>query len=222
MNVMNLLNRLSSFKVLMSNWVLFSALVALLFVCPFFWGNLQEIVFDLLVTLVILLSVFATAGEKSKRVLIGFGLTILAVWLTRVISMPNLNFLLRLVVIIYFITIVFKFINLVSKREEVGGSVMVEAVNGYLLMGLGFSFLVNFVNVYYPDVFSFQAPLEGEIVYDPIYFSFVTMTTLGYGDLLPLGQAGKAIALVITLSGQFYLVTIMAFLVGKLLARKND
>jgi hypothetical protein len=47
------------------------------------------------------------------------------------------------------------------------------------------------------------------------------MTTLGYGDLLPVTPGAKSMAVLITLSGQFYLVIIMALLVGRLLAGVN-
>jgi hypothetical protein len=210
------------FKVLMSNWALFIVIFASLFVWPFFGGAVQEFAFDLFISAVIILSVFAVAGERNNKQIFQFGITLAAIWLTRLIEMPLFNGILRFVVIIYFISVVFKFIKLVYKRVNVDRYVIIEAVNGYLLLGIGFSLLVAFSNIYFPNAFSFKLPHDGSVSYDPIYFSFVTLTTLGYGDKLPISDVAKSVSLLITLSGQFYLVTIMAFIVGKMLTKTED
>ncbi len=57
--------------------------------------------------------------------------------------------------------------------------------------------------------------------HDYLYFSFVTLTTLGYGDITPVAAATKSIALVIAVTGQFYLTILVAMLVGKYLSQKN-
>ena len=136
--------------------------------------------------------------------------------------MPFINGLLRAMVIFYFLTVVFKFIALVSERKTVDNYVIIEAINGYLLLGIAFSLLIAFSMIYFPDAFNFSIPDDGSMPYDPFYYAFVTLSTLGYGDKLPLKDPAKAVSLLITLSGQFYLVTIMAFIVGKMLTNKKD
>ena len=49
---------------------------------------------------------------------------------------------------------------------------------------------------------------------DFLYFSFVTLTTLGYGDLLPLSATAKTLAFVEAIFGQFYIATLVAGLVA--------
>jgi hypothetical protein len=51
---------------------------------------------------------------------------------------------------------------------------------------------------------------------DYMYFSFITMATVGYGDLTPRGGLGRALAVTEGLFGQIYLVTAVAALVGNL------
>ncbi len=207
---------------IISNWALFAVIFALLFVWPFLGNStIQEASFFLFISSVLLLSVFAVAGDKSRKSIIHFVITISALWISKIVHMPVLNGLLRFIVIIYFITTVFKFIILVSKREKVDNYVIIEAINGYLLLGISFSMLIAFINMYFPDAFNFKVPNDGTISYDPLYYSFVTLSTLGYGDKLPVEAPAKAISLLITLSGQFYLVTVMAFIVGKMLTNKQ-
>jgi hypothetical protein len=54
------------------------------------------------------------------------------------------------------------------------------------------------------------------------YFSFVTLTTTGYGDLTAAGNLGRSFAVLEALTGQIYLVTIVALLVSNLRGRPRD
>ena len=61
----------------------------------------------------------------------------------------------------------------------------------------------------------FRTAQEGTQTSAPmIYFSFVTLTTLGYGDIVPLSPAARALAMVEALLGQLYLTVLVARLVG--------
>ena len=53
------------------------------------------------------------------------------------------------------------------------------------------------------------------------YFSFVTITTLGYGDIIPLSNKASALALLEALIGQVYLVVLVAWLVGMHVSRRS-
>ena len=51
------------------------------------------------------------------------------------------------------------------------------------------------------------------------YFSFITLTTTGYGDLTAAGNLGRAFAVLEALTGQIYLVTVVALLISNLRRR---
>jgi Ion channel len=53
------------------------------------------------------------------------------------------------------------------------------------------------------------------------YFSFTTLTTLGYGDFTAAGDFGRALAVLEALTGQIFLVTLVAFLVTRFQARRD-
>jgi voltage-gated potassium channel Kch len=57
-----------------------------------------------------------------------------------------------------------------------------------------------------------------------IYFGFVTLTTLGYGDVVPLTPAAKSLAIFTSITGQMYVAIIIAALVSKYLSqpKKNN
>ncbi len=61
----------------------------------------------------------------------------------------------------------------------------------------------------------------GERFHDYLYFSFVTLTTLGYGDIMPASALAKSTTVIIAVTGQLYLTILIALLVGKFLSRKE-
>ena len=57
---------------------------------------------------------------------------------------------------------------------------------------------------------------------DVTYFTFVTMSTLGYGDVLPGIPLTRSLSIFISITGQIYLAVIIAMLVGKYSAQKSN
>ena len=55
-----------------------------------------------------------------------------------------------------------------------------------------------------------------------IYYSFVTMTTLGYGDIAPLDRATRTLSWMQAVAGQFYVALVIAWLVSALPRPGND
>jgi magnesium-transporting ATPase (P-type) len=108
---------------------------------------------------------------------------------------------------------IFFLIFITSFFPESWGQVILEAINGYLLLGLVFTFLIGLMIQFDPLSFNFgrtETPLH-----DSMYFGFVTFATLGYGDLLPVKPYAKSLSILIGVCGQLYLAIIIALLVGK-------
>ena len=55
-----------------------------------------------------------------------------------------------------------------------------------------------------------------------MYYSFVTLTTLGYGDLTPVKPIARTVGYLEAIVGQFYLAVLVAWLVGMYLSGKNQ
>jgi hypothetical protein len=127
-----------------------------------------------------------------------------------IIQIPRLAFL-GLLYLIIFINIFKEF----RSRKEVNLDFIFGAISGYLLLGLIGSFLSVVIDVYYPGSFSFAAATVD--FQDYIYFNFVTLTTLGYGDILPVTSQGKMFSVGVALIGQLYLTITIALIVGRYL-----
>lgn len=97
--------------------------------------------------------------------------------------------------------------------NSVGESILFKIftlVIPYLLIGLFFSACWGMV--YISDSSSIRGCFNG--VYDVIYFSFVTLTTLGYGDHTPVSTYSKILVVVETIIGVFYMSLIVGVVIG--------
>jgi len=92
------------------------------------------------------------------------------------------------------------------------------AICVYLLMGITWAGAYAFIAYLEPSSFS-----VGATDFDSfLYFSFVTLTTLGYGDLLPVSEAARTAAIMEAMSGVLYSATMIARLVGIHASQHSD
>jgi len=100
---------------------------------------------------------------------------------------------------------------------------IVGAVCVYLLLGVMWSIAYNVLEYLQPDSFKGLTELVSP-VWNPdwIYFSFVTITTLGYGDITPLTQTARSLTVAEAIVGQFYIAVLVAGLVSAYISSKRD
>jgi hypothetical protein len=96
----------------------------------------------------------------------------------------------------------------IGYRREVDQETMLGALAAYLLIGMAFAFVYQFVGSVQAGPF-FGADGDGTVS-DDLFFSFVTLTTTGYGNLVPAGNPGQSLAVLEALVGQLFLVTAVA------------
>jgi hypothetical protein len=102
--------------------------------------------------------------------------------------------------------------------EGVDMEVVLGALSAYLYLGSYFAFLYNAIATVTKVPFFAQPGSESMLNY--IYFSFVTLTTTGYGDLSPAYGPGRMIAIIEAIIGQLYLVSVVALVVSAFGKRK--
>jgi hypothetical protein len=88
------------------------------------------------------------------------------------------------------------------------------ALSVYLLGGIFFGVLYSAVERAWPGSFAASGTATGLPLPDAIYFSFVTLATLGYGDLVPVSRVARGLAVIEAVAGQLYLAVMIARLVG--------
>ena len=96
----------------------------------------------------------------------------------------------------------------------ISGQTVLGAICAYLLLGMAFAFAYHALWALDPD--TFKGDLGPSPQFGLLYFSYVTLATLGYGDVVPVGQLARSFAMIEALVGQIFLVTLVAALVGNL------
>jgi hypothetical protein len=106
------------------------------------------------------------------------------------------------------------------EQHEVTAATLAGVLAIYLLAGMFFSFLYGVVGAIDPnDLFAQLSHSNRE---DQLYFSFVTLCTVGYGDLTPAGGLTRSFAVTEMLAGQIYLVTVVSLIISNLGARRRQ
>ena len=174
--------------------------------------------YSVLVNLILICVIFCL--DRSYKIFSSITVTVLLIilntaYFTRTQLMNGISDGLNL---IFFIFAVYRLLKQVAQSKQVTTKVIVQSVSGYLLLGLVFSMAVARLDFLQPGAFSFPADENGSFqrnFYDHLYFSFITMGTVGYGDLLPKTPFAKSFSTLIGVSGQLYVAIVIAMLIGK-------
>jgi hypothetical protein len=105
-------------------------------------------------------------------------------------------------------------IRRVARAPVITFRVVLGALAIYLLFGLAYSYLYAFVQFIQGQPFFSQTPTPSSTIY--LYFSYITMATVGYGDYTPATDLGRMLAVSQALLGQLYLVSVVAVIVGNI------
>ncbi len=161
--------------------------------------------------------VFALTTSNAKPVWIrrAIGLAILAVALMIVAAITgddSWHSASSLITVVLVFTAMGRVLVTVVTAPHIGARTILGAISVYTALGLLFAFLfATIARIQEATFFTGVADPSGS---DFIFFSYTTLTTVGYGDLVPAGQPGQMIAGLEMLLGQIFLVTLVAGLVS--------
>jgi hypothetical protein len=101
----------------------------------------------------------------------------------------------------------------IFKEEEVTEDLITGAICVYLILGMVWAFVFYFLELAKPGSFSFATTFQQDIG-SFMYYSFITLATVGYGDIVPLTSPARSLAVLEAVTGQLYLAVTIARLVG--------
>ena len=114
---------------------------------------------------------------------------------------------------LFFIHVIYTVSSFIwNERHRVNRDVILAAVSVYLLIGLSWAYLYEFLEMSSPQSFSCPAPILHNDDFQ--YYSFVTLATVGYGDIVPVTRPARALSVLEALTGQLYLAILISRLVG--------
>lgn len=110
------------------------------------------------------------------------------------------------------------------RAERVNPRVILGMFSGYITLGFIGLFLLQLVLMDNPEALYFVLGEQNGMHADSseiMYFSFITLLTIGYGDILPNSLPAQKTAVLLGLAGQFYLTVVIAMIVGKYLKERD-
>lgn len=215
-------------KLARNNIILLVCLLALIFLFPLFKER-DSLVRDLLLTGVFFSGVFSLDfSPKSLKILLPLGtVTAATTWIDHFVQ-NDVAYLANFITsFLFLVAIVVLMVRHIARSKNVTATIILSSINGYLLLGVLGGVLLAISDVAHHYIFSpgsqtILFPGEGIPQFnDFIYFSFVTLTTLGYGDVTPISHLSRSTALLIAVTGQLYMTVLIAMLVGKFLAQSK-
>lgn len=97
------------------------------------------------------------------------------------------------------------------------------AICGYLLLGLSWGYIYLLILYHHPGAFHPSEPVLSQVSYEPIiYYSYVTLTTLGYGDIVAISVPAKTFSWLEAIAGQMYLTILIAALIGGFISQRTQ
>jgi voltage-gated potassium channel len=209
----------------LANQILFAFLFLTLFLVPIVPSQMHRFTYSFLFSGMILLGTQLIA--KNKRMLLTYAfIAIVMVWVGDLMDLRIIKGISKGINIILFMFIVVNLVRQVSKAKTVSQIVILESINAYLMTGLVFSIMVAIMMTLNPGSFSFNNFNTGGFQADStyhqyIYYSFITLTTVGYGDVVPLTSEARSLAMMICVTGQLYIAVVIALLVGKYISQQG-
>jgi len=114
----------------------------------------------------------------------------------------------------------------VAGESDIGADTIMGGICAYYLIGFVWAFLYAVIYLSNPESFEMtikNAPsVSGNMISDLWYFSYATLTTIGFGDVVPVSETARAFVILEGVVGQIYLVVFIARLLGLHLTRRES
>lgn len=197
------------------------SIILYIFVLPVIIGESQKDLIYAGFYSLILISISSIIGEKKLWLQLAILLALSSIWLMYFTDEQSIKYLAFSFSIIIFTATVVIMIGQIIKKKEIDINLIIETINGYLLLGVIFGF-INTTIIWnnHQAITCSNGHVIGHIG-DIVYYSFVCMTTLGFGEIIPQSQIAKSVSIFSAIVGQFYIAIIMAFIIGKFINNQH-
>jgi Ion channel len=203
--------------------ILLVTLMLLLLIYPFlehFELTGLTLLLNVFTTLILISSVHAVS-ENRRQLFLALSVIVPAIalgWGHQLLQVKMSQVGATLLQIIAFSFVGYHILRYALRGGRVNAEKIAAAVCVYLLLGVVWQDLYILVDIFIPGSFN-SALLTGK---DFLYFSFITLSTLGYGDITPVIGPARALAYTEALIGQLYLTILVARLVGLYIAHADS
>ena len=211
-------------KLTRNNIILLICLLLIIFFYPIL-SKQRLLMGNIIFTAIILSGTYSLDfAKRTHNILIVSGvITIILIWVKTFYSNNALRLVFFLSFFCFNLFVAVFLIRHIARSKQVTLTIIINSINGYLFIGLLGALLLamtQLVQKLFFNVATGAISFAGHTAtgfHDYLYFSFVTLTTLGYGDVTPVSPLAKSLTIFIAIAGQLYLTILVAMLVGKFL-----
>ena len=201
--------------------LLFALFLQILFSGPDMGGSL----FDLITRIITIMAAIFMASDSRKHLVIGTLLGVPSLVLIVItfksenVTLDWMTFFFLLALYLYIIRLM---LTLIFNAKDITVDTIGLALCTYVLIGA--IWVLFYTPVVAMDPNAFTVPIHsGEGVFHTLtYFSYVTLCTLGYGDISPVSNLARNLAVLEALTGTLFLAVLISRLVGSYVSRKNQ
>ena len=193
------------------------SILCLLVMAPIFKDFIGiRVLMDIFFTTTLISGVYAVSKKKYIPLTAALlALPMLAsIWTNRFVEIPLLVFVGDCFVIAFIAFLVIIILSFIFSEYEVTINVIYGSIVVYLLIAIMWAFVYSVLESIHPGSFVIgNSQIDvGRRLY--IYYSFVTITTLGYGDITPTTDLANSFSFLEAVTGQLYIAILIARLVG--------
>jgi hypothetical protein len=165
-----------------------------------------------------------------RKVLIGFWLLSLASAVSMIMPLPDASDRLArsaqcIALVPLLALLAGGILRYVFTRRQLDADGIFATIAAYVLIGIVFAQIYTLLAVWDPASFSAAVPLAErtpeQLHADLLYYSLITLATVGYGDVLPMSETARTFAVMEATVGQFYIAVIVAVFVGMYAAERQ-
>lgn len=203
---------------------LFVSIILSFVLIPFLEGFVGiKILMDIFLS-VILISAINTISRQRRTLIIALALAcpcLIFKWSNYLLPTPLLWDLTEVFGALFTVYVLISIWSFIIRQQEVTADVIMAAMCGYFILGFMWGFIYLFLETVHPGSFQIAKNGSGDQS-NFIYFSFITMTTVGYGDTTPVSNAARALAVLEAVMGQLYIAVTIARLMGTYLSQRQE
>jgi hypothetical protein len=208
---------------------LLASLLVLLVIGAFFGDfGLGQFSFNLLLSVTLLTSIYAIS-QSRRYLIIGASLAVVTFatsWAAQITHGQYLSLFSVGIAFIYFSYLALVLLVHLFRAPSITIDELAASMSTYLLMGLSGGFVFQFIELLHPgSIVNTLAPQTTAAAIRPIsesiYFSFTCLTTLGFGEIVPVSPLARAAAYLEAVVGQMFLTVLVARFVGLHIVQKH-
>ncbi len=193
-----------------------AALVLMLVAAPFFRGFKAGPLYEAVLFTLVMCTGLIASGSRRKLAAALLSLALAAIWLNQLRPQAYLALTYILPAMGFLAVVIASLLGFTLRANRVDANVLCAGISIYLILGLLWGLAYTLVEQVQPNAFSYNIPATGTTMtgFTAIYFSFMTLMTVGYGDITPVADVARMLAMLEAVTGTLFVGVMIARLVS--------